>query len=325
MKDIFVLAEHRQGEIREVTYELLTGGAVLAPKMDAQLTAVLLGSGVDAFAEDLKGWANRVIVVDEERLKDFNADLYQDVLEALWKEHKPALTLIPQSGFGVDLAPSLAVALDLPVTTDCYQIDVQGEQLTAFRQMYGGKVNAQVSFGEADGIIITIRSCSYTIEQSKLSGEIVKVDSPLTEEISVRKFIEYVEAAIGDVDITQADIVIGIGRGIKEPDNLKVVEELAASVGGVMTCSRPVVDAGWLPKDRQVGSSGKTIKPKLYIALGISGAFQHAAGMKGSETIVAVNKDCNAPIFGIADYGIVGDLFKVVPVLKQKIDEIKAN
>jgi electron transfer flavoprotein alpha subunit len=182
-----------------------------------------------------------------------------------------------------------------------------------------------VGFEEADGIVITVRSSSYTIEEPNFSGEIVQFDHPPAEEISVRKFIEYVEAAIGDVDITQADIVIGIGRGIKEPDNLKVVEELAAAIGGVLACSRPVVDAGWLPKDRQVGSSGKTIKPKLYIALGISGAFQHAAGMKGSETVVAVNKDCNAPIFGIADYGIVGDMFKVVPVLKQKIDEIKAS
>ena len=158
-----------------------------------------------------------------------------------------------------------------------------------------------------------------------LTAEVINVDCPLTEAIAYRKFVDYVEAAVGDIDITQADIVIGVGRGIKEKENLAVVEALAESLGGVLACSRPVVDAGWLPKDRQVGSSGKTVKPKLYIAVGISGAFQHVAGMKAAETIVAINKDGNAPIFGEADYGIVGDLFKVIPALKEKINELKTN
>ena len=325
MRDVFVLVEHRQGEIREITYELLTGGAHLAAQLNGQLTAVLLGSGVGPFSEALKSWAHRIIVVEDEKLKDFNANAYQSVIEALWKEHKPYIMLIPQSGFGVDLAPGLAVALDLPIATDCYEIEFVDDKISALRQMYGGKVNARVAFAESESIILTLRSSSFAIEETNLNAEMVTFDSPLREDIASRRFVEYVEAAIGDVDISQADIVIGVGRGIKEEENVKIVEELAASMGGVLACSRPVVDAGWLPKDRQVGSSGKTIKPKLYIALGISGAFQHAAGMKGSDTIVAVNKDCNAPIFGIADYGIVGDLFKVVPVLKAKIDEIKAS
>ena len=325
MKEIFVLAEHRQGEIRDVTYELLSGGARLASKMDAQLTAVLLGSSVDPFVENIKSWANRIVVVEDERLKDFNADVYQRVLVSLIQEQKPYLTLIPQSGFGVDLAPSLAVELDFPLTTDCFDVDFEEGSLTAIRQMYGGKVNAQVRFVDAPGYVITVRSSSFHVEETNLSAEVVKVDCPLTEEIAYRKFVSYVEAAMGDVDITQADILIGVGRGIKEKENFALVEELADSVGGVLACSRPVVDAGWLPKDRQVGSSGKTVKPKLYIALGISGAFQHVSGMKGAETVVAVNKDANAPIFGVADYGIVGDLFKVVPALSEKIKELKAN
>ena len=144
------------------------------------------------------------------------------------------------------------------------------------------------------------------------------------DEPALRRFVEYVEAAVGDVDITKSDVIIAVGRGIKEEENMALVEELAELLGGVVGCSRPVVDAGWLPKDRQVGSSGKTVKPKLYLAVGISGQFQHMSGMKAAETIVAINKDPKAPIFAAADYGIVGDLFKVVPALKEKIAEVRA-
>jgi electron transfer flavoprotein alpha subunit len=152
-----------------------------------------------------------------------------------------------------------------------------------------------------------------------LNGEIVPVDSPLTEEIKYRRFLEYVEAAVGEVDITKADIVVAVGRGIKEKDNLPLVEKLAQALGGVLAGSRPVIDAGWLPHERQVGQSGKTVKPKLYLAVGISGASQHVAGMRGSSIIVAINKDPNAPIFKVAHYGIVDDLFKVVPALTAQL------
>ena len=325
MNQIFVLIEHRQGELRDVTFELLTGAAKLASPMDSSVTAVLLGSGMDSFADTLKAWANKVLVIDDEKLKDFNSEAYQKVLVPLIQEYKPSLTLIAQSGFGADLAPSLAVELECPLTTDCYDLEMKDGSLVAFRQMYGGKVNAQVRFGDADNMICTIRAASFSPEEVNLSGEVVKADCPLTEEIAYRKFIEYVEAAVGDIDITQADIVIGVGRGIKEKENIPLVQELADAMGGVLAGSRPVVDAGWLAKDRQVGSSGKTVKPKLYLAVGISGAFQHTAGMKAAETIVAVNKDGNAPIFGIADYGIVGDLMKVVPALKEQIKALKAS
>jgi electron transfer flavoprotein alpha subunit len=323
MKEIFALVEHRQGTIRDITFELLTAASVIANKSEGKVSALLLGSGVDGFVDQLKPWANEIIQIDDTKLEYFNADAYQKVLASLIRERKPWLTMIPQSGFGMDLAPSLAIALEYPLITDSFEIHVDSGELTAVRQLYGGKVNSWVKYKDETGYLMTIRASAFTAEEKGLSAEIVKVDSPLTEEIAGRKFIEYVEAAVGDVDISQADIVIGIGRGIKEKENLPVVQELADSIGGVLACSRPVVDAGWLPKDRQVGSSGKTIKPKLYLALGISGAFQHTAGMKGADLVVAVNKDCNAPIFGIADYGIIGDLFKVVPTLKEKINELK--
>jgi electron transfer flavoprotein alpha subunit len=162
------------------------------------------------------------------------------------------------------------------------------------------------------------------VEPYATTGEIVRTASPLTEETAAKRFIEYVEAAVGDIDITQAGILVSVGRGIKDQENIPMVQELADSLGAVLSCSRPVVDKKWLPKERQVGTSGKTVKPKVYIALGISGAFQHVAGMKASGTIIAVNKDPKAPIFNVADYGIVGDLFKLVPVLKEKVTEMLA-
>ena len=163
------------------------------------------------------------------------------------------------------------------------------------------------------------------VEKEPFPGEIVSVPSPLTDEGLARRFLQYVEAAVGEVDITQADVLVSVGRGIKEAENIPLVKELADMLGGALSCSRPVVDKKWLPKDRQVGTSGKTVKPKVYIAIGISGAFQHIAGMKGAGTMIAINKDPKAPIFGVAQYGIVADLFKIVPVLKEKLKELRKS
>jgi len=173
--------------------------------------------------------------------------------------------------------------------------------------------------------MVTLRQGAVTVGAGGLDGHVTTVDSPLAEEIAYRKFLEYVEAVVGDVDITQADVLVSVGRGIREEKNMPLVEDLAQALGGVLSCSRPVTDSGWLPSDRQVGQSGRTVKPKLYVAVGISGAFQHLAGMSGSETIVAINKDPNAPIFSVADYGIVGDLFQVIPTLTERIKETRGG
>jgi electron transfer flavoprotein alpha subunit len=320
MGDIFVLAEHRQGELRDVTFEMLGKGQELAAAMDAPLAAVLLGHDVDGFATELAKHANQVVVVEDERLEHFNSAVCQQVLAQLISERKPGLVLIGHSAQGMDLAPSLATQLGLPLVTDCLGLEVEDGQLFALREMYGGKVSARFAFKQADTHLVTVRQAAFPFEEGEpLGGEVIAVDSPLTEEIAYRRFIEYVEAAVGDVDITQADVVVAVGRGIKEGDNLPLVEQLAEALGGVVAGSRPVVDAGWLPSDRQVGQSGKTVKPKLYLAVGISGASQHVAGMKASSIIVAINKDPDAPIFKVADYGIVDDLFKVVPALTAQL------
>lgn len=239
MKEIFVLIEHRQGKIRDVTFEMLTGANKLATSIDGNVTAVVCGSDVGGYVEKVAGWAHKIIAIDDSKLKDFNADAYQQVLVSLIQAHKPYLTLIAQSGFGSDLAPSLAVELDYPLATDCYDLQVDGGALVALRQMYGGKVNARVFFNDSPGIICTVRAASFPPEESNLTAEVIKTDSPLTEEMAYRQFVEYVEAAVGDVDITQADILVGVGRGIKDKDNIPMVQELADALGGVLACSRP--------------------------------------------------------------------------------------
>ncbi len=319
MKDIFVLVEHRQGEMRDVTLEMLSGAAALG----GTVVAVLLGQGVDDFASKVAGYADKVLVVDDAMFANYNSEVYQKALSALIKENGPGVILIGHTGQGVDLAPALAVELGLPLVTDVTALEMEGDKPKPTRTFYGGKLDAHMSLKDADAYMLTIREATFQAAEPSKSGEIVKVANPVTEEIAHRKFLEYVEAAIGEVDITQSAMLIGVGRGIREDKNLPMMEELAAAMGADLAASRAVVDAGWLPADRQVGISGKTVKPKLYLAVGISGAFQHVTGMKGSEVIVAINKDPDAPIFGIADYGIVDDLFKVVPKLIEKIKEIK--
>jgi electron transfer flavoprotein alpha subunit len=317
---IFVLAEHRRGELRDVTFEMLSKGQELAAAINAPLAAVLLGHNVDGFATELTRHANQVLYIADEQLEHFNSDAYQQVLAYLITQRKPSLVLMGHSAYGMDLAPSLATQLGLPLVTDCVGLEFEDGQLLAMREMYGGKVSARIAFGQADTYMATARQAAFPFEESEpLGGEVIAVDSPLTEDIEYRRFIEFVEAAVGDVDITQADVVVAAGRGIKEQDNMALVEKLAKALGGVVAGSRPVVDAGWLPPDRQVGQSGKTVKPKLYVAVGISGASQHVAGMKASDIIVAINKDPDAPIFKAAHYGIVDDLFKVVPALTAQL------
>ncbi|MGA1868572.1 MAG: electron transfer flavoprotein subunit alpha/FixB family protein [bacterium] len=323
MSEICVLVEHRRDEIRDITFEMLTQGKQLAEANGATLTAVLIAKDTSFYKDRVKKYANRVICIDEIKAEYYNAEVYQKILFYLLKERKPCLTLIGHTAFGIDLAPSLATELDLPIVTDCIKLYLENNELGAERQMYGGKVNADVKLKKGPAYIATIQQGAFEAQEMNLDGEIEYYTSPLVEEIPYRTFIKYVEAAIGDVDITQSDIIVAVGRGIKEEENLSLVKDLATSLGGVVACSRPIVDAGWLPKDRQVGSSGKIVTPKLYIAIGISGSSQHMTGMKGAKTIVAINKDPNAPIFNIADYGIVNDLFNVVPILKEKVITLK--
>lgn len=324
MKEILVLAEHRRGELRDITWEMLSKGRQLAEALGVELSVALLGKDVKALAEALRPRANKVLFVEDGHLEYFNTETYENALVALLEERQPLLTMIGQTAVGMDLAPGLATRLKMPLATDCIAIEPDGERFAITRQLYGGKVNARVSFLKKGPYLVTVRPGAFpVVDRAPLSAEIEPVASHLSNEALARRFIGYVEAAAGEVDISQADVLVSVGRGIKDPENIPMVKELADALGGALSCSRPVVDKKWLPKSCQVGTSGKTVKPKVYIAIGISGAFQHVAGMKGAGTVIAINKDPKAPIFNVAHYGIVGDLFKIVPVLKEKAKERK--
>jgi electron transfer flavoprotein alpha subunit len=324
MKEIIVVAEHRRGEMRDVTWEMLSKGRELAESTGADLAVALLGKGVNALADALKAKAKRVLLIEDDHLEAFNSETYKKALTQLMTERKPVLALIGHTAMGMDFAPQLAAHLKMPLASDCIGIEPKGETFSVIRTLYGGKVNAEVSFLKKGPAMITVRPGAFSVvEKDSLPGEVVSIPSPLTDAGLARRFIQYVEAAVAEVDITQADILVSVGRGIKDAENIPLVKDLADSLGGVLSCSRPVVDKKWLPKGCQVGTSGKTVKPKVYIAVGISGAFQHVAGMKGAGTVIAINKDPKAPIFNVAQYGIVADLFKILPVIKDKIKEMK--
>ncbi|HEY5494274.1 MAG TPA: electron transfer flavoprotein subunit alpha/FixB family protein [Candidatus Anoxymicrobiaceae bacterium] len=319
MHEIFVLAEHRQGELRDINFEMLT----LAGKFDSKVTTVLLGSGMDDFAAKLAPFSDKVLVVDDPMFESFNALDYQAALKALIEQEKPHLVIIPNTGQGADILASLALAMGASFTSDIIGLELEGDKPVATRAFYGGKINGRIEFKDADLYMVGLREGAIPAGEGAKSGEIVKVDNPVGATSEDRKFLEYVQPEIGDVDITQSAMLVSVGRGIREDKNLPMIEDLAKLLGADVSGSRAVVDAGWLPTDRQVGISGKTVKPKLYLALGISGAFQHVTGMKGSDVVVAVNKDPDAPIFQYADYGIVDDLLKVVPAMIDKIKEMK--
>lgn len=323
MGNVLVLAEHRQGALRDITFEMLALTPGVAKELGGEAIVLLLGSGVDEMAQKIAGYGVKVLVVDDPLFENYNADKYQKVLSALIDAHKPSLVMIGQTAQGVDLAPALAVEKNLPFVADVIGLSVEGGTLKATRQLYSGKVNAQVAFKPAATCLVTVREAAFEAPEPSAAGGVEKIESPLKEDLDYRQFVEYIEAEVGDVDITQSEILVAIGRGLKEERNLPLVEELAGVIKADLCGSRAAVDAGWLPHDRQVGTSGKTVKPKLYICMGISGAFQHVAGIKGAKTVVAINKDPEAPIFTVADYAIVDDLFKVVPKLAEKLKEMK--
>jgi len=324
MSELFVIVEHRLGEIRDITYEMLWKAGELAQNLSHTVTAIILGHDVNSLVENISDRADKIITFDDERLKNFNADIYKEIIYGLIQESKPALTLIGGTSWGMELAPCLSVKTGLPLATDCIDILPKDTTFIAQRQMFNGKIFANVSFAESEGCLLTIRSGVFPKDKiGERKAEIIQKEFPATDIPVKKSFVEFAETAAGDVDITQAELLISVGRGIGEEENISLIKELAEALGGVVSCSRPIVDKNWLPKYLQVGTSGKSVSPKVYIAVGISGAFQHMAGTSGAGVIIAVNKDPKAPIFRTADYGIVDDLFKIVPVLKDKVLEVK--
>ena len=321
MGDIFVIAEHRNGEIREITFEMLLKAGARAKDLSCGVTAVLLAGPSETFSDTLSKWADRVLVFKDERLTTYDSDLYTGILAALVQEQQPFLTLMGHTSWGMDYAPALAVRTGSPLATDVNDILMEDGRPQVIRQMYGGKLFSRVSFDPSECYMITVRPGAFQADTAgHKAGEVVFQNLPDGLQGPRREFLEFEETAAGDVDITQADLLVSVGRGVGEADNISAVRELADLLGGTLSCSRPVVDKNWLPKYHQVGTSGKSVKPKVYLALGISGAFQHVAGITGADCVIAVNKDKKAPIFRVADYGITDDLFTVVEALKRKVE-----
>jgi len=324
MREIMVLAEHRMGEMRDITHEMLAKGRELAEAQGDILVAMLLGSGVEVLADALTPFADKVLVVESPELENFNSEAYQEVLKLVIRERKPRITLIGHTSYGIDLAPALAIDIGAPLASDCIDLMIEEGRVRVTRQIYGGKINVEAILKEAEHHIVTVRPATFEPGEPGPRGEIVRIAPPKMG--GPRKaFLDYVEPPPGEVDISEAEIIVSVGRGIKDEKNLPLITGLADALKGEVGCSRPIVDKYWFPKERQVGSSGKTVKPKLYLAAGISGSFQHVMGMKASGLIVAINKDPKAPIFRIADYGVVDDLFKVAPALTQKINELRQS
>lgn len=319
MKKIFVIAEQRNGELREITLQMLQKADALCTLLSASLTAVVLGDDTDPFAARIGSLADEIICVSDEKLKTFDVDLYSRIIASLMGEQKPVLTLLGHSPWGMDLAPVLSVKTGYPLGTDAVDILIEDEKPKLVRQIYNGKLFSRVSLKPADGYLVTVRPGAFQpAEQGSRDGKITAHDTADLSE-SRKTFLEYVDTGAGELDISQAQMLVSIGRGVSEEENIAPIQELADRLGASLSCSRPIVDKNWLPKYHQVGTSGKSVKPKVYLALGISGASQHLAGITGAGTIIAVNKDPMAPIFRFADYGIVDDLFKVTEALKERL------
>jgi electron transfer flavoprotein alpha subunit len=315
---VFVVAEHRMGELNPITTELLN--LANAIKGDGTSEAVVLGRDVRAYADELSKYADKVWLIQDDSLEFFNPEIYADILKQLFASNKPDVVLVGNTSYGLELAPLLSVMLNAPIATDVVNVDAS-DGIKVSKYIFQGKLMVDMKLKEAESYVLSIRQGVFK-DGEEVSGTVEEVEIKPSAEPK-RKFVQYIEPEVGEVDITQADIVVTVGRGIEDASNIELAEELAEKLGGVVAGSRPVIDNGWLPKDRQIGISGKTVKPKLYLGLAVSGAFQHVMGMKDSELIVAINKDPEAPIFGVAQYGIVGDIFEVVPELIEQLSKLK--
>ena len=320
---IFAYITHKTGKADDSAIELAIAAKKIYP--DASATAIVTGVGadLDAVCSEVAQSYSEVWKFDHDALAYPNAEIIRKLLVAVLP--KDAIFLAAHDTFGMDLCPGLSIKLDSVFAADVVDFEgLEGNILKAIRQEYSGQVSTHVTCDIADGAVLNVRPGVFQAEEpGNAGGPIIDKSSEIPDLTTGRRFLEVVAAEVGDVDITKEDVLVSVGRGIEDQDNIEIAEELAEAMGAVVSCSRPIVDAKWLEKARQVGTSGQTVKPKVYLALGISGSFQHLGGLKGKPFIVAVNKNPKAPIFQMADVGIVEDLLDFVPVLTEKIQESK--
>jgi electron transfer flavoprotein alpha subunit len=325
---ILVVTEHRQGKWNNASFETLAAAQQIAGAASGTVSVVVLGRGVSPFADELAGKAvGEVLAVEHELLADYTPDGYCVALKQVIEGAKPDLVLFPHTYQVRDFAPRLAAMLGKGMIGDCVGYRSEGGKLTFVRQMFQGKTVADVTFLGVGPWFASFQAGAFRADlvQAHASGRapVNAVALQLRPEQIRTKPLDLFKEAKSAVDLTQAPLIVAIGRGIKAPENIPQAEAVAKAMGAEIAASRPICDEGWLPMERQIGSSGQTVAPKLYLALGISGAIQHVVGMKGARTIVAINKDQNAPIFEIADYGVVGDIFEIMPALAEELQKAK--
>lgn len=320
---VFAYITHKEGKADDTAQELVIAAGKIKP--DASPTAIVTGSGsdLDQVSNEVTGFYNEVWKFDNEALAYPNAEAIRKLLVKVLPAD--SVVLIPHDTFGMDLGPGLSIKMDSVFVSDVVDFQgLDGDNLKVIRQEYSGQVSTHLSCDVSAGAVINIRPGVFQPNESgSVGGQVMDKSAEVGDLTVGRRFLEVVEAEVGDVDITKEDVLVSVGRGIEDQDNIEVAEELAEAMSAVVSCSRPIVDAKWLEKSRQVGTSGQTVKPKVYLALGISGSFQHLGGLKGNPFIVAVNKNPKAPIFQVADVGVVEDLLDFVPVLTEKIQESK--
>jgi len=325
---ILVVVEQREGKLNRVSWETLVAGQVLAKETGWSLEVAVVGSGVGSIAGEIAGKkVSRVYDIESPALATYTPDAFSTALKQFLSSAQPRVVLMPHTYQVRDFIPKLATAMGRTVVSDCIGFRKDGDKLLFTRQMFQGKFAADVSFQCDAPWFVTFQNGAFRGDQvqageSTAAVETVNVDVPATA-IRTKPEAPFKEAKQA-VDLTQAEVIVSVGRGIKEQKNIDLAKQLADALGGEIAASRPICDSGWLPMDRQIGSSGQTVAPKLYLALGISGAIQHIVGMKGARSVVAVNKDNEAPIFEIADVAVVANLFDVVPALIEEVKKAKS-
>lgn len=320
---ILVFAEHRDGAYNKTSFEAVAAAQQLGASLQQPVIAVVLSADATLAQQLTEYKLDKIVSIENPKLAEYTPDGYADAMERAVRALDPACVIMPHTYLVRDYAPKLAARFGKDVISDCVRASALNGAITFSRRIFLGKIDADVVASGEPPTFATFQSGAYRADQAEKGGG-AKVESMPVEVGEVRMkpeppFQEVKQA----VDLSKADVIVAIGRGIKSQENIALAQQLADALGGELAASRPICDAGWLPIDRQIGSSGQTVTPKLYIALGISGAIQHLVGMKNSSTIVAVNKDPEAPIFDIADYGIVGDLFEAIPVLTEEVKKLK--
>ncbi len=323
---ILLFIEQRDGALNRTSLEALVAAQKIAGETGDKISAVVLGEGVGSVAAE---FATRkletVYTVEDQKLATYTPDAYVGALKQVVEKLNPKLVIFSHTYRVRDFAPRLAARLGKTFVTDCVDFRVEGGEVVFTRQIFQGKINTDVRANAEAPIFASFQAGSYRADLAEAGSAKVESLPVDLSGVDVRTVTEApFQEAKQAVDLTQAPLIVAVGRGIKEKDNIKIIEDLAAAMGAEIAASRPICDNEWLPMDRQIGSSGQTVAPKLYLAVGISGAIQHVVGMKNSQTIVAINKDAEAPIFDIADYGIVGDLFEIIPALTEEVKKAKA-